>query len=212
MSFSFPGDSCTLHLTYTFLSCARAPVIILLVLLLFSSTSRFSINCGFYWNVSVCAKSLSRVRLFATLWTAACQAPLSMGFFRKEYWSELHFLLQGIFLTQGSNMHLFCLLHWQVGSLLLGPMLLTWMSWTLCNPMGSSLQGHLSLEFSRQEYWSGLPCPLPGDLPNPETKPRSLALQADSSLSEPPGKPQRKGLIWDLNLGPLVASGKNRTL
>ena len=79
-------------------------------------------------------------------------------------------LLQGIFLTQGSNMHLFCLLHWQVGSLLLGPMLLTWMSWTLCNPMGSSLQGHLSLEFSRQEYWSGLPCPLPGDLPDPGIK------------------------------------------
>ena len=55
-SFSFPSDSCTLHLTYTFLSCARAPVIILLVLLLFSSTSRLSINCGFYWNASVCAK------------------------------------------------------------------------------------------------------------------------------------------------------------
>ena len=91
-------------------------------------------------------------------------------------------------------------------------MLITWMCWTLCNPMGSSLQGHLSLEFSRQEYWSGLPCPLPGDLPTPGTKPRSLALQADSSLSEPPGKPQRKGLIPDLNLGPLVASGKNRTL
>ena len=176
---------------------------ILLVLLLFSSTSRFSINCGFYWNVSVCAKSLSRVRLFATQWTAACQAPLSMGYFRKEYWSELHFLLQGIFLTQGSNMRLFCLLHWQVGSLLLGPMLLTWMSWILCNPMGSSLQGHLSLEFSRQEYWSGLPCPLPRDLPNPGTKPRSLALQADSSLSEPPGKPF-------LHIATLMCSMNNR--
>ena len=205
MSFSFPSDSCTLHLTYTFPNCARAPVIILLVLLLFSSTSQFSIKCRFYWNASVCAKSLSRVRLFAALWIAACQAPLSMGFFRKEYWSELHFLLQGIFLTQGSNMNLFFLLFFTARATLGGPMLVTWMCWALCNPMGSSLQAHLSMEFSRQEYGSGLlPCPLPGDLPNPGTKPRSPALQADSSLSEPPRMPQRKGLIRDLNLELLV--------
>ena len=38
--------------------------------------------------------------------------------------------------------------------------------------------------FFRQEYWSGLPCPLPGDLPNPGMEPRSLALQADSLPSE----------------------------
>ena len=44
--------------------------------------------------------------------------------------------------------------------------------------------------FSRQQYWSGLPCPPPGDLPNPEVKPRSPALQADSLLTEPPGKPK----------------------
>jgi len=43
--------------------------------------------------------------------------------------------------------------------------------------------------FSRQEYWSGLPCPPPGDLPNPRVKPRSPALQADSLSDEPPGKP-----------------------
>ena len=41
--------------------------------------------------------------------------------------------------------------------------------------------------FSRQEYWSGFPCPLPGDLPDPGIKPRSPTLQADSLLSEPPG-------------------------
>jgi len=41
--------------------------------------------------------------------------------------------------------------------------------------------------FSRQEYWSGLPCPPSGDLPNPGTEPRSPALQADSLPSEPPG-------------------------
>ena len=50
---------------------------------------------------SVKMKSLIHVLLFATPWTIACQAPLSMGFSRQEYWS--HFLLQGIFLTEGSN-------------------------------------------------------------------------------------------------------------
>ena len=43
--------------------------------------------------------------------------------------------------------------------------------------------------FSRQEYWSRLPYPSPGDLPNPGIKPRSCAWQTDSLLSEPPGKP-----------------------
>ena len=43
--------------------------------------------------------------------------------------------------------------------------------------------------FSRQEYWSGLPCPTPGDLPNPGIKPRSPARQADSLPSEPSAKP-----------------------
>ena len=76
------------------------------------------------WDkVKVKVKSLSRVRLFATLWTVVHQAPLSMG------------ILQ---------------------------------------------------------YWSGLPCPPPGDLPNPGIEPRSPALQADTLTSEPPGKP-----IWD---------------
>ena len=64
-------------------------------------------------------KSLSRVRLFATPWTVAHQAPPSMG-------------------------------------------------------------------FSRQEYWSGLPFPSPGDFPNPGIEPRSPALQADALTSEPP--------------------------
>ena len=66
-------------------------------------------------------KSLSRIRLFATPGTVACQAPLSMG-------------------------------------------------------------------FSRQEYWSGLPFPSPGDLPDPGVEPGSPALQADALSSEPPGK------------------------
>ena len=47
----------------------------------------------------------------------------------------------------------------------------------------------LSMGFSRQECWSGLPFPSPGDLPDPGIKPRSPALQADALPSEPPGKP-----------------------
>ena len=48
--------------------------------------------------------------------------------------------------------------------------------------------------FSRQEYWSGLPCPPPGDLPNRGIEPRFLALWADYSLSEPPGKSKKTGM------------------
>ena len=70
-------------------------------------------------------KSLSHVRLFATPWTVAYQAPPSMG-------------------------------------------------------------------FSRQECWSGLPFPSPGDLPDPGIEPGSPALQADALPSEPPGKPWQK--------------------
>ena len=46
-------------------------------------------------------------------------------------------------------------------------------------------QGPLSMGFPRQEYWSGLPLPSPGDLPDPGTEPKSPVLQADSLLSEP---------------------------
>ena len=63
----------------------------------------------------------SHVQLFATLWTVACQAPLSMAFPGKNTGVGCHTLLQGIFPTQGSNPHIFCLLPWQVGSLPLAP-------------------------------------------------------------------------------------------
>ena len=52
-------------------------------------------------------------------------------------------------------------------------------------------QAPLSMGFFRQEYWSGLPLPSPGDLPNPGIKPRFPALPAHSSPSEPPGKPEQ---------------------
>ena len=61
-------------------------------------------------------------------------------------------------------------------------------SWTLCDRTDSSAhQAPLSMEFSRQEYWGGLPFPSPEDLPNPGVKPGSPALQADCLPSEPPG-------------------------
>ena len=71
--------------------------------------------------IYVCAQSLSRVQLFVTLWIVACQAPLSLG-------------------------------------------------------------------FPRQEYWSGLPFPSPGDLSNPGIEPAFSALQADSLPTGPRGK------------------------
>ena len=61
---------------------------------------------------------------------------------------------------------------------------------TLCNPMDCSPARLLCpWGFSRHEYWSRLPCPPPGDLPNPGMEPRSPALQVGSLPSEPPGKP-----------------------
>ena len=78
-------------------------------------------------------KSLSRVRLFATPWTVAYQAPPSVG-------------------------------------------------------------------FSRQECWSGLPFPSPGDLPHPGIKPGSPALWADALPSEPPGKPRKNHIVGQSSL------------
>ena len=55
-------------------------------------------------------------------------------------------------------------------------------------PWTVACQASLSMEFSRQEYWSGQPFSSPGDLPNPGMEPRSLILQADSLPFDPPGK------------------------
>ena len=55
--------------------------------------------------------------------------------------------------------------------------------WTLVH------QAPLSMGFSRQEYWSRVPFPIPGNLPVPEIEPESPVLQAESLLSKPPGKP-----------------------
>ena len=70
----------------------------------------------------------------------------------------------------------------------------------------------LSMGFSRPEYWSGLPCPPPGDLPNPGIKPRSPTLQVDSLPTEPSGKPkesigERYLPPQNVSLGPEFYSG-----
>ena len=57
-------------------------------------------------------------------------------------------------------------------------------------PSTVAYKASLSMEFSRQEYWSRLPFPSPGDLPHPGIEPRSPTLQADALPSEPPGKPR----------------------
>ena len=64
-------------------------------------------------------------------------------------------------------------------------------SWTV------AYQAPPSMEFSKQEYWSGLPFPSPGDLPKPGMEPGSSTLQADALPSEPPGKPHKvKAMVF----------------
>ena len=71
-----------------------------------------------------------------------------------------------------------------------------------CSVMSDSLQPHqlqparllCPWGFSRQEYWSGLPCPPPGDHPNPGIELGSSALQVDSLPAETPGKPKNTGV------------------
>ena len=115
------------------------------------------------WKVKV--KSLSQVRLLATPWTAAYQAPPSMGFSRQEHWSGVPLYVYNMCMPTCMFSCSSCV--WLFATL-----------WTVAH------QVSLSMEFSRQAYWSGLPCPLSGDLPNPEiepTSPVSLALQGVSS-------------------------------
>ena len=138
---------------------------------------------NFYCCCSLVTKSC------LTPWTIAHQATLSMGFPRQEYWSGFPFPLQGIFLTQGLNLHL---LHWQVDSSPLSHQvvvvvgLFTQSCRTLATPWTTARQSPLSVRFSRQEYRSGLPFPSSRDLPNPGIEPGSLALEADSLPTELP--------------------------
>ena len=73
-------------------------------------TASWNASVGKCRSETVVVQLLSCVQLFGSPWTAAHQAPLSTWFSRQDYWSGNHFLLQGIFPTQGSNSHLLCLL------------------------------------------------------------------------------------------------------
>ena len=92
----------------------------------------------------VCAPSFCHVQLLVGPWTVAPQAPLSMGFSRQEYWRGWPFLLQGIFLTQGSNLCLLHLLHRQAYS---------WSSVPLGKPNPDHSLWHVG---------SAITCPHPG--------------------------------------------------
>ena len=80
---------------------------------------------------------------------------------------------------------------------------------TLCNPMNCMQLTRLLCPWglSRQEYWSGLPCPSPGNISNPEIKPRSPTLQVESLLSKPPGKSKNTGVQPILSSGDLPDPG-----
>ena len=88
-----------------------------------------------------------------------------------------HFLLQGIFLTQGSNLCLLSLLHWQKDSLPLSHLKVAQSCPTLCNPMDYELHGILQAKI----LGVGSHSFLKRDLPNPGIKPRSPALQMEST-------------------------------
>ena len=69
--------------------------------------------------------------------------------------------------------------------------------WLFVTPWTVAYQAPPSMGFTRQECWSGLPFPSPGDLPNPGIKSWSPVLQADALPSEPPGKPSQQE--WHAN-------------
>ena len=66
-----------------------------------------------------------------------------------------------------------------------------------------------STGFSRQEYWSGMPFPSQGGLPNPGMEPRSPILQADTLLSEPPGKPMGRDVLTKTAFPPQTFASRN---
>ena len=82
--------------------------------------------------------------------------------------------------------------------------------WLFATPWTVPYQTPPSTGFSRQEYWSGLPFPSPGDLPDLGIEPRSSTLEADALTSEPPGKP----VLWELQVlifyTVVCCSGKSR--
>ena len=153
------------------------------------------------FNIRACVLScFSCVWLFTILWTVALRLLCPWDSPGKTTGVGCHFILQGSFPTQGLNT---CLLHWQAGSLprsqqglhgtkikrMISEVKVTQSCQTLATPWTVAHKGPLSMGFSRQDYWSGLPFPSPGDLPDPGIEPMTPALQADSLPTELGGKP-----------------------
>ena len=111
----------------------------------------------------------SCVRLFATPWTIACQAPLSMGILQARIleWVAMPWCAAVHGVTK-SRTWLKDWIDWEV------PCQVTCRVWLFATLWTAARQAPLSMGFSRQEYWSGLPCPPPGNLPNPGIKPVTL--------------------------------------
>jgi len=120
-------------------------------------------KCERYIYICVCVcvcilSCFSHVRFFVTQWTVACQAPLSMGFYRQEYWCGLPFPSLGDLpdpLTQGSNLPFLCLLYyrWVLYLWATGKPAYMYISSvaqscpTLSNPMNCSCQASLSIYY-----------------------------------------------------------------
>ena len=108
-----------------------------------------SFSSAWKWKGKV--KSLSHVWLLATPWTAAYQAPLSMGFSRQEYWSGVPLPSP----LKGTNYFFYFAV----------PICCCYLAAKLCLTLVTlptvALQAPLSMGFPRQEYWSGLPFPSP---------------------------------------------------
>ena len=120
-----------------------------------------------------------------------------------------------IFTTSKANWAFFTTWIWQVARQV--KVLVAHSCPTLCNPWTVDCQVPLAMGFSRQEYWSGLPFPSLGNLPDPGVKPGSPALQADSLSSETPRKPwthvsSQHPLLWDWMAHKMVGSWNSREL
>ena len=132
---------------------------------------------------------------FVTIWIVAHQASLSMEFPRQEYWSGLPWPPPGDLPNPGTGPEALTSAALAAGSL---PPALPGKPCYVCQslscvrlfatPWPVACWAPLSMGFSSQEYWSGLPCPSPGDLSDPGIEPRSATLQVDSSRAEPLGK------------------------
>ena len=153
------------------------------------------------WKLNICRAHLMPLCVLshfchsdsAIPWTVSVQAPLSMGFSRQDYWSGLPFLPPGHLPDPGIKPRSPTLqadslpseptgkLCWKVKVKSLSRVRLFVTPWYV------ACQAPPSMGFSRQEYWSGLPSPSSGYLPDPGIKPRSPTLEANSFLSELPG-------------------------